>query len=93
MADKTSTVATLNYEIVLRRTGDEDVKRTISFDTKLTGYDLKANSETFKSKLLGEWKYFFQPTGWRDSNETEDAYECVAVNASYVSKSTTEFDI
>jgi hypothetical protein len=93
MADKTSTSATLNYELVLRRTGDEDVKRTISFDTAITGYNLKANSEAFKTNLLGKWRYFFQPTGWRDSNVTEDAYECVAVNASYVSKTTTEFDI
>lgn len=93
MADKESTTTTAAFVFTLQSGNGEQVNRTISFDTNLEGYTAKENFAAFKTNYLTNYKYAIQPTGWRDSDDEEDAYECVGIGAKLIEKTETEFDI
>lgn len=93
MADKESTTTTASFTFTLQNSDGEQDTRTISFDTNLEGYTAKENFAAFKANYLANYKYAIQPTGWRDSDDEEEAYECVGIGAKLIEKTETEFDI
>lgn len=93
MADKTTETTTVSLTFTLQDSEGAQVSRTMSFDTNLTYGDAKSNLSAFKTDYLANYKYAIQPTGWRDSDIEDEAYECVGIGAKFITKSETEFDI
>lgn len=89
MADRqtTGTQAVLTFKF------QDGTTRTISFDTNLAEGQLKDGAYEFKQDYLANYKYGIQPTGWRDSDDEEDAYECIDVACKRVTKTEVEYDL
>ena len=92
MADKqtTTTQAVLTFTL---QNGSNQTTRTISLDTNLAEGQLKDGAYEFKQDYLANYKYGIQPTGWRDSDDEEDAYECINVECKRVVKTEVEYDL
>lgn len=92
MADKTTESKSVVLIFTLQDSQGLQTSRMITFDTNLTS-DARANLSAFKNDYLANYKYAIQPTGWRDSDYADEAYECVGLDVKIVSKTETELDI
>ena len=86
MADKTTTTRTAEFQLTLTR-GNEIAERSISFE--MTNTSTPFNLKDVAASLAGDYKYIVQPTGWRDSDTTEEAWQVSQVKPLYISKSVT----
>lgn len=92
MADKTTTTSQIALEFTLQNGGNQ-TSRTITFDTQLPDNSAKGNVIHFTEDYLANYKYGIQPTGWRDSDDEEEAYECTAIKAKRINKTEIEYDL
>lgn len=93
MADKTTETNQCVLDLSLSK-GDDLKTRRLTFDA-LAPVAVKDFLENgFKASLVGGgYSTFFQPSGWRDNDETEDEYTCTGLKATVVTKTETELDI
>lgn len=96
MADKVTTSLDLELKFTLADSTRSIVKsRTIAFPikdaTSVSVSDWWKN--TFYDKFFEKYKWIIQPTGWRDSDDTEEAYECTEVVATIISTTETELGV
>lgn len=93
MADTVKTSDKLTFEINYVNDDGQTAKRTISFDTFLTGAAKKSAIIEFANRLRnGPYKYAIQPTNWRDDDVEEDAFVVSSVEARIVTTTTTTID-
>ena len=48
---------------------------------------------TFYDKFFANYKWIVQPTGWRDSDDTEEAYECTEIVGTIISQTETQLGV
>lgn len=92
MADTISSTAQVSLEFSFQR-GNETASRTISFDTQLASVDTKTSTRAFVDDYLENYKYGIQPTGWRDSDVEEEAWECVDIGVKRIDKTETKYEL
>lgn len=93
MADTQTTTRAIKLEFTLENANYGQTKRTLTFDTGVSGQDAKTAVQTLKPRFLGEWKYIIQPSSWRDNDINEEAYQTIGLTGKYVTTSTVEWDI
>lgn len=92
MADLSKTTKNITYYLQLTR-GMESASRTLSFDVNDITSELRDNAKLIGQSIAGgAFKYFFQPNNWRDSDQTEEAFECTGYDLKLTVKTETTVD-
>ena len=91
MADKVKTTNSLNYTLNY----DDGSSRNFSIDVLNTSNmnETVYEAKNLRDSLTAGYKYALQPTGWRDSDTTEDAKMCTSCELKLVQKTETMFDV
>lgn len=93
MADKITRTNQCVLDLTLSK--NDDIKtRRITFDATSPAAIKDFLLDGFQDSLVGGgYSTFFQPTGWRDYDETDAEYTCTGLKAFIVSKTETELDL
>lgn len=98
MADVLVAGKQIQFTLSLGQNGVEETTRTLTIDVP-SGTDstvAKTRATTFKTEYMRSYNdptSLLQATGWRDSDEEEDALVCLGITAKFIDKSETYFDI
>lgn len=88
----TKDVYRANFEIKMQRDTDTE-SRNIYFDcyTQDTS-SIASGAQAISQSLVGGYNKLIQPTGWRDADDTEEAWTTVGVTPVIEHTTTTTYD-
>ena len=93
MADKVTNSLDLKIEFTLQL-GSDQKSRSITLPITNTAENVSTWwKNTFYDKFFANYKWIIQPTGWRDNDDTEEAWECIEAVATIISKTETELGV
>lgn len=92
LADTQVETSSLVFTTTLIR-NNEQTSRTLTIEIYHdTPAKIKSDGGAFRNLLLGKFNKLLQPTGWRDSDITEDVWTTNAVTVKFINKAETKFD-
>lgn len=91
MADKITTTSSLSFSLGFER-NNETESRNFQFESYAFNDQIRTDIGNFRNELLNEYKTFFQPANWRDSDKTEEEWITTSVKVKKIDKTETEFD-
>ena len=92
MADQMKTTNSFTFNLSF----DDGSSRNFSIDVYAgSSYlaDAVDYAKALRDKFTGVYKYVLQPTGWRDSDTSEEAKTCTGCELKLVQKTETRFDV
>lgn len=97
MADKQTTTQQVQLDLTLSRANTADANRKLTFDVynnSILPNVKDALIEQFIPSLVGGGlSTFIQPSGWRDTDESEEEYTCTLVQGKIITKTETTLDL
>lgn len=95
MADSISSSYQVQFDLQLKTTGGDMSSRTLTFDTTREYNQSLANDVKSVAMSLygGPYDWVIQPTNWRDSDVSEEAYQVDKVEARLITKTVNSLDL